>query len=63
MTIATKLNIKEILGHFVEAEVNFKGYYGKSKHTLNGRIIYSNYNASLFFKPRLSSSYVTVTNW
>lgn len=51
-TIETKVNINEVIGHYVEAEITLKGYLGKVKEILTGRIIYSEYNASLFFKPK-----------
>lgn len=46
------MDIKKYLGHMVEAEMSLKGYYGKVSQVLTGRIIYSEYNASLFFKPK-----------
>ena len=49
-------NINDVLGHFVEAEVSVKGWSGKNKTVLTGRIIYSSYNASLFFKPKNSKN-------
>lgn len=48
----SNLKIEDVIGHYVEAEVSLKGYFEKSKHTLIGRIVYSEYNASLLFKPK-----------
>jgi hypothetical protein len=50
------ININEVMGHYVEAEISFISWSGKSKHTLEGRIIYSDHNASLFFKPKNSKN-------
>lgn len=54
--ITEKINLNEVIGHFVEAEISLQGYVGKVKTNLTGRIIYSEYNASLFFKPKGSKS-------
>lgn len=50
------VNIENVLGHFVEAELTLNSWYGRVKQTLQGRIIYSEYNASLFFKPKHSKN-------
>lgn len=53
MNTLEKININEILGHHVDAIVNLCDAFGyKSEYNLTGRIIYSEYNASLFFKPK-----------
>lgn len=56
MTVNTLIKIEDVLGHYVEADVSLKGYVGKVRQTLTGRIIYSEYNASLFFKPKGSKN-------
>lgn len=50
--VNNKVNVNEVIGHFVEAELSLNSWYGKVKQRLVGRIIYSEYNASLFFKPK-----------
>lgn len=54
MSVNTLVKIENILGHYVEADITTKGYFGKTRVELVGRIIYSDYFASLFFKPKNS---------
>lgn len=54
--IENKINVSEVIGHYVEADISVKGYYGKTRINMNGRIIYSEYNATLFFKPKGSKN-------
>jgi flagellar biosynthesis GTPase FlhF len=56
MTTLTKVNVMDVIGHVVESEISVNGYYGKVNLNLTGRIIYSDYNASLFFKPKGSKN-------
>jgi uncharacterized protein YhaN len=55
---ATTLNvdINNIIGHMVEAKLNLDGCFGKVEKTMIGHIVYSEYNASLFFKPKGSKN-------
>lgn len=46
------INIEGVIGHFVKAEVELTGYFGNVLKTLEGRIIYSTYQGSLFFLPK-----------
>lgn len=50
--IVANVNIMDVIGHYVEAELSLNGWTGKVKQNLTGRIVYSEYNASLFFKPK-----------
>ncbi len=57
MTTLTKINIEEVIGHFVEAELSLVNYWGgKVNQKMTGRIIFSEYNASLFFMPKGSKN-------
>lgn len=56
MEVNTLIKIEDVLGHYVEADVSLKSYFGKVRQTLTGRIIYSEYNASLLFKPKWSKN-------
>lgn len=48
------MKIQDYIGHTVEAEMTLDGYFGKTDIKKEGKIIYSGYNASLFFKPKHS---------
>ena len=50
------VNIENVIGHVVEAEITLTGYFGSSKQIKKGRIIYSTYQNSLFFLPTGSRS-------
>ena len=45
------VNIENVIGHVVEAELTLNSYFGSSKQAKKGRIIYSVYQSSLFFLP------------
>ncbi|PAV30216.1 hypothetical protein CIL05_07045 [Virgibacillus profundi] len=51
MTVAT-INIEEILGHMVKAEISVNGMLGTTRINEEGRIVYSLHNQSLFFLPK-----------
>jgi flagellar biosynthesis GTPase FlhF len=52
-TTISSVNVNEVIGHYVEAELTLNGRYGgEVTKIMEGRIIYSTYQASLFFKPK-----------
>lgn len=46
------ISIENVIGHFVKAEIELEGYFESVLKTLEGRIIYSTYQGSLFFLPK-----------
>lgn len=49
--------INNVIGHFVKAELELTGYFGKVLKTMEGRIIYSTYQGSLIFLPKGKRNY------